>query len=148
MHGRRIQTNFENFCNSGWILRILTNPDEFWQKSLKIIKSHWKSQKVIKNHKRSSKVVKITCSTVLALIHAPPKGILSGASRPRTPARGVSPVGYHLGYPKPHKSMFWLSYSWSAGSIYPRRVPTQRVFWIFNFFEFFWIFDVLFCFET
>ena len=32
--------------------------------------------------------------TVLALIYAPPLGILSGASRPRTPARGVSPVGY------------------------------------------------------
>ena len=49
------------------------------------------------------------------LFHADPNPlslwILSGASRPRTPARGVSPDGYRLGYPKPYKSMFWLSYS-------------------------------------
>ena len=36
-------------------------------------------------------------STVLALIIAPPKDILSGASQPRTPARGVSPLGIACG---------------------------------------------------
>ena len=39
-----------------------------------------------------------------------------------------------LGSPKPYKSLFWLSDSESAGSIHPRRVPTQRVFLKFCFF--------------
>ena len=51
-------------------------------------------------------IISIIRATVLALNYAPPKGILSGASRPRTPARGVSPVGYHLGYPKPINPCF------------------------------------------
>ena len=62
---------------------------------------------------------------------------------------GRIPHGIRSG--RPYKSIFWLSYSWSAGSIYPRRVCTRRVFlkfWLFCIFLYFLSKTIVFLYKS